>query len=40
MTIEPLSCDLDYFENNDNLINKDIFILENYEDKKSYHLNG
>jgi len=38
--IESLSCDLDYFENNENLINKDIFILENYEDSKSYHLNG
>ena len=38
--IESLSCDLDCFENNENLINKDIFILENYDDEKSYHLNG
>ena len=38
--IESLFCDLDYFENNENLINKDIFILENDDDEKSYHLNG
>ena len=38
--IESLVCDLDYFENNENLINKDIFILENDDDEKSYHLNG
>ena len=38
--IESLSCDLDNFESNENLINKDILILENYEDEKTYHLSG
>jgi hypothetical protein len=38
--IESLPYDLDYFENNENLIKKDIFILETCDDEKSYHLKG